>query len=165
MRPGPRQRMAGARIGPSDGASHGVRVCRPGQPSLARDRLAACQLPEPRRGPGCAEPAAADIPAGDADVDHDAQPTRAARCGRASASRRVGLKTGITRFVEVLVRVTGWGCGRWFPSWSRWCRRKSTGRCWQSTQSDRGAAESRSPPVKAGLYLGQRELRRSRGAI
>jgi hypothetical protein len=34
------------------------------------DRLAASQLPEPRRGPDDhAEPAAADIPAADADVD------------------------------------------------------------------------------------------------
>jgi len=44
--------------------------CDLGGDNAPRDRLAALQLPEPRRGPDdYAEPAAADIPAVDADVD------------------------------------------------------------------------------------------------
>jgi len=51
-------------------ASRGVRVGRAGMPSRAWDRLAAPQPPEPGRGrDDHAEPAAADIPAVDADVD------------------------------------------------------------------------------------------------
>ena len=51
-------------------ASRGVRAVRSERRSRARDRRAAWQLPEPRRGPDDdAEPAAADIPAVDADVD------------------------------------------------------------------------------------------------
>ena len=69
------------------------------------DRLAAGQLPEPRRGPDDhAEPAATNIPAIDADVDsisssrHSCHrlssctiPATAARCGRAPASRRAAI--------------------------------------------------------------------------
>ena len=44
--------------------------CDLGGDHAPRDRLTTSQLPEPRRGPDDhAEPAAADIPAGDADVD------------------------------------------------------------------------------------------------
>jgi hypothetical protein len=51
-------------------ASRGVRPVRSGRRSPARDRLAAPQLPGPRRAPDDhAEPAAADIPAAGADVD------------------------------------------------------------------------------------------------
>jgi len=51
-------------------ASRSVRPARSGRRSPARDRLAAAQLPESRRGPDDdAEPATADIPAVDADVD------------------------------------------------------------------------------------------------
>ena len=71
------------------------------------DRLAAPQLPEPRRGPDHhAEPAAPDIPAIDTDVDPGSSsrhschrssrctiPATAARCGRAPASRRAAIRT------------------------------------------------------------------------
>jgi hypothetical protein len=50
-------------------ASRGVRAVRSGRRSRAGDRLAASQLPGPGRGPDDDEPAAADIPAIDADVD------------------------------------------------------------------------------------------------
>jgi hypothetical protein len=81
------------------------------------DHLAAWQLPGPRRSPGNdAEPAAADIPAVDADVDsgeliatqrpqvlvmYDA--ATAARWGRAPASRRAAIKTSAGVRTRVLV--------------------------------------------------------------
>ena len=84
------------------------------------DRLAAWQLSGPRRGPDDhAEPAAADIPAVDADVDapvsssrhscHKSSgctiPATAARCGRAPASRRAVIR--ISAGVRTLT-MTAW---------------------------------------------------------
>ena len=85
-------------------ASRGVRAMRSGGDNTPRDRLTASQLPEPRRGPDDhAEPAAADIPAADADIDSSSSPhschrssrctmpATAARWGRAPASRRAAI--------------------------------------------------------------------------
>jgi hypothetical protein len=87
-------------------ACRGVRAVRSGCNQKPGDRLAPWQLPEPGRGPDDrAEPAAADIPAVNANVGspvsssrHSCQrssrctmPAMAASCGRAAASRRAAI--------------------------------------------------------------------------
>jgi len=86
------------------------------------DRLAASQLPEPWRGPDDhAEPAAADIPAVDADVDSPVSssrhschkcswctmPATAIRWGRAPASRRAAISTSAGMST---LTTTAWAC-------------------------------------------------------
>jgi hypothetical protein len=67
-------------------ASGGAHAVRSGRRSRVRDRLAAWQLPEPRRRPDDdAEPAAADIPA----IDADAEESSVSQDSRARHARPV----------------------------------------------------------------------------